>query len=74
MGDGLKVFLGAVIGALVTLLLVGGLFGGMGYGMMGRSMMGGGPLGVLFALTFWFLLLALLVAVVAWFLGWTQRR
>ena len=37
MSDGLKVVLGAVVGALVVLLLVGGFSGsgGMGYGMMG---------------------------------------
>ena len=40
---------------------------------MGYGMMGGGPLGVLFALMFWLLLLTLLV-MVAWFLGWIQRR
>jgi hypothetical protein len=36
--------------------------GGMGR-MMGGSMMGGGPLGALFALTFWLLVLTLLAAV-----------
>jgi cbb3-type cytochrome oxidase subunit 3 len=36
--------------------------------------MGGGILGTLFAGLFWLLLLALLVAVVAWIFNQTQRR
>jgi len=63
MSDGLKVLLGALGGAVLTLLLVGGFsVGGMGYGMMGGSMMGGGLFGVLFALLFWVLLLGLVSA------------
>jgi hypothetical protein len=59
VGDGLKMAFGFVVGALLVLLLVGGFSGGgMGYGMMG-----GGALGMLFALTFWLLVVALLAAV-----------
>jgi hypothetical protein len=82
MSDGLKVVLGALGGALLVLLLIGGFSGsGMGYGMMGGmgqmmggSMMGGGIFGMLFAGLFWLLLLALLVAVVVWIFNQTQRR
>jgi len=83
VSDGLKVLLGAVVGALVVLLLVGGFSGsgGMGYGMMGGmghmmsgGMMGGGLLGMLFAGLFWILVLALLVGVVVWIFNQTQRR
>jgi hypothetical protein len=42
--------------------------------MMGGSMMGGGPLGVLFALLFWAVLVALLVALVLWIVNQTQER
>src|SRR5215213_11822954 len=82
MSDGLKVILGALGGALVVLLLIGGFSGGgMGYGimggmgqMMGGSMMGGGLLGMLFAGLFWILVLALLVGVVVWIFNQSQRR
>jgi hypothetical protein len=82
MSDGLKVVLGALGGALLVLLLIGGFSGsGMGYGMMGGmgqmmggSMMGGGIFGMLFAGLFWVLLLALLVAVVVWIFNQAQRR
>ena len=82
MSDGLKVVLGALGGALLVLLLIGGFSGsGMGYGMMGGmghmmsgSMMGGGIFGMLFAGLFWLLLLAVLVAVVVWIFNQTQRR
>jgi len=69
--------LGALGGALVVLLLIGGFSGGgMGYGMMGGmgQMMGGGLLGMLFAGLFWLLVLALLVGVVVWIFNQTQRR
>ena len=60
MSDGLKVLFGALIGAVVILLVVGGFSSGtMGYGMMGGigqmmsgGMMGGSLLGMLFALLF----------------------
>jgi hypothetical protein len=55
MSDGSKVALGAVVGALVVLLLFGGFSGGMGH-MMGGSMMGGGVLGMLVPVVFWLLL------------------
>jgi len=72
MGDGSKVALGAVLGALVVLLLFGGFTGGMGH-MMGGSMMGGGVLGMLLSGVFWLLVLVLVVAAVVWFLGGTRR-
>jgi uncharacterized membrane protein len=72
MSDGSKVALGAVVGALVVLLLFGGFSDGMGH-MMGGSMMGGGILGMLVSVVFWLLLLVLLVAAVVWFLGGTRR-
>ena len=60
MSDGSKVALGAVVGALVVLLLFGGFSGGMGHmmggSMMGGSMMGGGVLGMLVPVVFWLLL------------------
>ena len=71
MGDGSKVALGAVVGALVVLLLIGGFSGGMGH-MMGGSMMGVGVLGVLISSVFWLLILTLLVVAVIWFFG-TRR-
>jgi hypothetical protein len=87
MSDGLKILLGALGGAILALLLVGGFSGsGTGYGMMGGmgqmmggsmmggSMMGGGLFGMLFAGLFWLLLLALLVAVVVWIFNQLQRR
>lgn len=76
MGDGLKVVLGVVVGALPGLLLVGGFSGGimgdMGW-MMRGYMMGGGPLGVLISLVFWLLILTLLVVAVVWFFGVIRR-
>jgi hypothetical protein len=77
MNDGLKVLLGAVGGAVLTLLLVKGLFGSaMGYGMMGGmgQMMGGGLFGALVSLFFWVLFAALAFALVAWIIGRTHRR
>ena len=67
MSDGSKVALGAVVGALLVLLLFGGFSGGMGH------MMGGGVMGPHFAGLFWIVPLALLVAVVVWFIGGTRR-
>jgi hypothetical protein len=76
MGDGSKVALGAVVGALVVLLLFGGFSGVMGH-MMGGSMMGGGVLGMFVSVVFWLLLLVMLlvmlVAAVVWFIGGTRR-
>ena len=82
MSDGLKLVIGAVVVALVVLLLVGGFSGSvMGYGMMGGmgqllggSMIDGGFLVMLVALVFWLLILALLVAVVVWIFNQTQRH
>ena len=83
MSDGLKVLLGALGGALLVLLLVGGFsgVGGMGYGMMGGmgnmmsgGMMGSGMIGALLMLLFWGLLIALIVVVVVWIVGQSQRR
>jgi hypothetical protein len=78
MSDGLKVLLGALGGALLVLLLVGGFSGGggMGYGIMGGMghMMSGGMIGILFMLLFWGLLIALSVLVVIWIVGQSQRR
>jgi hypothetical protein len=74
MGDGSKVALGAVVGALVVLLLIRGFSGGMGP-MMGGPMMGGGVLGMLVSSVFLLLVLVvvLLVAAVVWFSGGTRR-
>jgi uncharacterized membrane protein len=72
MGDGSKIALGAVVGALVVLLLIGSFSGGMGH-MMGGYMMGGGILGMLISLMFWLLTLSLLVVAVVWFFGGTRR-
>jgi hypothetical protein len=77
MSDGLKIVLGALGGAVLILLLIGGFAGsGMGYSMMGGmgQMMGGGLFGMLFAGLFWLLVLALLIAVVVWIFDQTQRR
>lgn len=62
MSDGWKVLLGALGGAIVALLLVSALGRG--------GMMGGGH----FALLFWVLVIALVVALVVWILGQAQRR
>jgi len=70
MSDGLKILLGALGGAIATLLLASVLGRG---GIMG-SMMGGGLFGGLFALLFWVLVVAPVVALVVWVLGQTQRR
>jgi hypothetical protein len=78
MSDGLKVLLGALGGALLGLLLVAGFSGGggMGYGMMGGMghMMSGGMIGALFMLLFWGLPIVLIVVVVVWIVGQSQRR
>ena len=83
MSDGLKILLCALGRALVVLLLVAGFSGGggMGYGMMGGlgsmmsgGMMGAGIIGILFMLLFWGLLIALIVVVVVWIVGQSQRR
>jgi uncharacterized membrane protein len=73
MSDGLKVLLGVLGRAIVVLLLLGvfsgGGMGGMGY-MMSGGMMGGGIVGMLFMLLFWVLVIALVV----WIVGQSQRR
>lgn len=77
MGDNAKVFLGAIVGALVVLLLIAVLTGGgmMGMGsMMGGGMMGGGMFGMLFMLLFWVLVIALIAALIFWLLNQGQRR
>ncbi len=71
MSDGIKVLLGALAGALLTLLLVGVFSGGgrgqmMGGGMMGGGMMAGGLIGMSLMMLFWVLGLALLAALVVW--------
>lgn len=77
MGDGTKIILGVLVGALAALLLIwtfsGGVVGGMG-SMMGGSMMGGGALGMLAGLVFWLAALALIVALVVWAVRQIQRR
>ena len=42
--------------------------------MMGGSMMGGGLLGMLFALLFWVPVIALIAALVVWIVNQTQQR
>lgn len=69
MGNNLKVVLGVRAGAVVLLLLLAALTGGM----MGGGMMGAGIFGTLLALVFWFLLIALLVGLVVWVVQRTQR-
>lgn len=73
MGDGIKVLVGALVGALFVLLLVGTFSGG---GMMGGTgqMMGGGVLRMLFGLVLWVGVLALIVALVVWIVRQIQRR
>ena len=65
MSDGLKILLGALAGAIIVVLFVSTL-GGSG-------MMGGGLLGMLFALLFWAVLVALLVVLVLWIVNQTQQ-
>ena len=75
MSDGLKVLLGALVGAIIVLLFVsrlggGGMMGSMGSmmsgGMMSGGMMGSGLFGILFALLFLAVLVTLLIAIVLW--------
>jgi len=76
MGDNAKVLLGAIVGALVVLLLLAILRGGgmMGMGsMMGGGMMGGGMFGILFMLLFWVLVIALIAALIFWLFNQSQR-
>ena len=77
MSDNLKVFLGALGGAVLVLLLVAvfsdGGMGGMG-SMMGSGMLGGGMFGALFMLLFWVLVIALIVALIVWAVGQSRRR
>ena len=77
MNDSFKVFLGALGGAVLTLLLVAvfssGGMGGMG-SMMAGGEVGGGMFGALFMLLFWVLGIALLVALIAWIVGQSRRR
>ena len=69
MGDGIKVLVGALVGALAVLLLVG-TFSGGGMG----SMMGGGVFGMFLGLVFWVAGLALIAALVVWMVREMQRR
>jgi uncharacterized membrane protein len=69
MSDGLKVLLGVLGGVIVVLLLLG-VFSGGGMGNMGYMMSGG----MLFMLLFWVLVIALIVALVVWIVGQSQRR
>jgi uncharacterized membrane protein len=71
MSDGIKVLLGAVVGALLTLLLVGVFSGG---GMMSGGMMAGGMIGMSLMLLFWVLVLALIVAAVVWVVNQAWRH
>jgi uncharacterized membrane protein len=72
MNDSLKVFLGALGGAVLALLLAAVFRGG---GMVSTgSMMGGGIFGALFMLLFWVLGIALLVALIVWIVGPSRRR
>jgi hypothetical protein len=73
MSDVLKVLLGTLGGAALTLLLVGGFSGGRMGGGMGR-MMGGGFFGMRLGLHFWVLLVALLVGIIGWIFNTAQRR
>jgi uncharacterized membrane protein len=77
MNDSLKVFLGALGGAVLALLLVAvfssGGMGGTG-SMMGAGMMGGGMFGALFVLLFWVLVIAIIVALIAWIVGQSRRH
>jgi hypothetical protein len=73
MGDVLKIALGALGGIVLVLLF--GVFSGGGMGpMMGYGMMGGGILGMLSALLFWVLAVAVLAGILAWAITRTQRR
>ncbi len=78
MGDNLKLLVGVMICEVVEMIMFGsfsggGLMGGMGQ-MMGGTMMGGGVLGMLSALVFWVLVLALIVALVVWIFRQIQQR
>ncbi len=83
MSDGIKVLLGALVGVLLTLLLVGVFSGGgmmagmgqmMGGGMMSGGMMAGGLLGMFLMLLFWVLVLTLLAALVVWVVNQARRH
>lgn len=83
MSDGIKVLLGALVGLLLTLLLIGVFSGGgmmdgmgqmMGGGMMSGGMMVGGLLGMFLMLLFWVLVLALLAALVVWVVNQARRH
>jgi outer membrane lipoprotein SlyB len=73
ISDVLKVLLGALGGAALALLLVGGFAGGRMGGGMGRMMVGG-FFGVRLGLLFWVLLVALLVGIIVWIFNTAQRR
>lgn len=81
MNDAAKVLLG-VLGGLTLLLVVfptlaslvmgGGMMGGMGQ-MMGGGMFGSGFIGLLFMVLFWGLVIALIAAFVVWIVKQLQR-
>jgi uncharacterized membrane protein len=78
MSDTLKILLGIVVGAIIVLLFVStfggdGMMGVMG-SMMRGGMMGGGLFGMLSALLFWAVPVALLIALVLWIVNQTQQR
>jgi len=77
MSDPFKVLLAVLGGAIVVLLLIsalggGTMMGGMG-SMMSGSLMGGGLLGILFMLSFWVLVIGLIVALVVWIVNQTRQ-
>ena len=69
MSERLKILLGALGGAILTLLLVGSLSGGG----MGHSKMGG-LFSPLFVLLFWALVVTLVAVLVVWIVTQVQRR
>ncbi len=71
MNDSLKVYLGALGGAVLALLLVA-IFSGGGMGAIG-PMMGGGMFGALFMLLFWVLVITLIVALIVWTVDQIRR-
>ncbi len=72
MSDNPKVFLGALGGGVLVLLLLA-VFSGDGMDGMGL-MMGGGMFSALFKLIFWVLVITLIVALIVWIVGQSRRR
>ena len=75
MNDSIKILLGALGGAIVTLLVVSvlGRGGMMGF-MMSGGEMGSGRIGGLFSPLFWGLVVALIVWLGVWVVNQAQRR